>query len=462
MKTHSLVRQTIIGILLAELLCAFAFAGTALLHEWQVRAHALDVSLRGRSDSLLGAIQDAEDPEDNVTIDPHELRLPENDVYAVYNRGGRLLGSSKGALSELIEREKDGFSSRRASGHGYRVLQREGLRVIDRHETGGIGLERPVTILYAVRSDHIWHEVLKAASFYVWLSLLAILFTAALMILLLRRALRPLNELVLAAGKVSPRALRFVPPDSTMQVRELQPLAKTLSVTMDRLRESFDRQHRFVGDAAHELKTAVAVSHSSIQLMMLRPRTTAEYSRGLNTLLEDSSRMEELVMRMLSLAQVEEKGNIAAVPVDLSQIARESLLRLKSVAQIHQVAFQENIQASAMVRIAPEQIEVLISNLVINAIQHSQPTSLVKIAIRATGQVATLSVQDYGSGISPQALPHVFERFYREDASRSRETGGVGLGLAICKSIVDRVGGTVAIESAPGTGTTVTVTLPLI
>ena len=460
MKTRSVLRQTILAVLLAELVCAAAFTSTALLHEWRIRVRALDVTLQGRSDSVLGAIQDAEDPETDVTIDPHELNIPERDIYAVYNQGSRLLGSSKDAPSKLIQRRGDGFSTRVLHGQSYRVLEREGLRVIDRAEHGVDGLQRPVTILYAMRSDHLWHEVLEAASFYVGLSVVLIFGTAAVMVVLLRRALRPLEELATAAGTVSVRTLEFVPPASALRLRELQPLAVTLSTTVKGLRESFESQSRFLGDATHELKTAVAVVRSSIQLMMLRPRTSSEYQRGLETVLNDNLRVEDLVSRMLSVARMEERGNVILSPVDFAAVGENAVLHLKSFAETHHVNLEERIDAPMFVRMAAEDVHVLVSNLVVNAVQHSSPGAVVELRMDRQEKTAILRVRDYGTGISSEALPHVFERFYREDRSRSRQTGGAGLGLPICKLIVEGSGGTIAISSTPGDGTSVTVTLP--
>ena len=171
MKMSSLTRRAVLAVLLAELLCAVAFSLTALWHERATHLRTFDVMLQGRSDSLLGAIQDAEDPEANVTIDPAELNVPPHDVYAVYNQGGRLLGTSSHAPDKLITRSDDGFRTVHSGRHSYRVLQREALRVIDRAENGGVGLRRPVTILYAAPMDFIWHEIFEAASFYVTLSI---------------------------------------------------------------------------------------------------------------------------------------------------------------------------------------------------------------------------------------------------------------------------------------------------
>ncbi len=314
----SLKSRTLSVVLVAELLCAVAFSGAALLHERRTRLRAFDVMLQGRSDSLLGAVQDAEDPEDNVTIDPTELRVSQEDVYAVYNLGGRLLGMSRNASAELVKPQADGFREVHAGGHDYRIFQRRAMRVIDRAENGGVGLQRPVTILYGAPVSHLWHEIVEAAAFYLLVSLSLLAVTAAFMIILLRRVLQPIQELATQAASVSMNSLRFEAPKSALGLSELQPLAQTLSATVESLHQAFEKEHRFVSDAAHELKTAVAVVRSTIQVLMLKSRSRAEYVEGLGRLLADNSRVEELVSQMLRLARLEEATRRDRVATDIA------------------------------------------------------------------------------------------------------------------------------------------------
>jgi signal transduction histidine kinase len=108
-----------------------------------------------------------------------------------------------------------------------------------------------------------------------------------------------------------------------------------------------------------------------------------------------------------------------------------------------------------------EKAEVLISNLIVNAIQHSTAGAEVRVTVEQRAGEALLQVRDTGAGIAEEALPHIFERFYREDSSRSRDTGGAGLGLAICKSIVRSAGGTISMESTPGVQTVANISFSL-
>ena len=208
------------------------------------------------------------------------------------------------------------------------------------------------------------------------------------------------------------------------------------------------------------MKTAVAVVRSTVQLLMLRPRSLEEYRDGLHRVLEDNSRVEGLVSRMLMLARFEEHTPDKEEVTDLFEAIQTVVAELQGWSEAHGVKLEAELIAHARVRLAPEKSEVLISNLAVNAVQHSDPGSSVRIGLHgqdASPQIIVLTVEDVGAGISEEALPHIFERFYRQDTSRSRRTGGAGLGLAICHAIVQAAGGTIEVRSTLGKGTRVTV-----
>lgn len=457
----SLTQRIVGAVVTLELACATAFSCTALWHERSTRLHAFDAMLQGRSDSLLGAVQDAEDPADNVVVDPAELDLPMQDFYAVYNQGGRLLGGSSRQDTDLTKREGDGIRAVAVGGRGYRVLEREAMRIIDREENGGVGLRRPVTIVYAAPTAHVWHEVFEAAGFYALVSFTLVGATAFVLVAFVRAFLEPLGELAEAARSVSAATLSFTPPATALNIRELRPLAEAISAVVVRLREAFTRQHRFVGDAAHELKTAVAVVRSSVQVLAIRPRSPEDYRNGLQLILTDNERVEELVSRMLSLARFEEHPQESATTVDLAEVTGRTLDLLSTFALAHGVTVERVFARGLRTRIAPEAVQTLVSNLLVNAIQHSSGGAAVTVRVYPAEDRSlhvVLEVEDHGHGIASTDLPYVFDRFYREDTSRSRETGGVGLGLAICKSIVEAVGGSIQLQSIQGRGTMARIT----
>lgn len=462
MRKGSLSRQLIAGVLLAELLCAALFSAVAIEHEMHGRRRAFDVMLRGRADSLLGAVQDAEDPDDNVIVDPTELVLPKQDVYEVLSPSGRVLGHSPASSLELLAAlnspgRPDYFNFKFRETH-YRAVHFNGMRVIDREENGGI--RRPVTVLYAAPTHDLWHEAVEAVQFYVAAGVLLLAVTGVALVWFLRRRLSPLQELAAIAGRVSAQSWEFVPPEEVLHTTELAPIALSIEALLKGLKHSFERQRQLTGDAAHELKTSIAVLKSSLQLLSMSPRTASQYEAGLEGLLVDTERMEDLATRMLALARLEETPVEPNESSDLQSVVRIVADRLRPLADLKQVALEGEEGAPHEVALAASDAEVLCSNLIMNALQHSLPSQRISAIVRAYDGVTEFRVLDQGEGIPPEALPHVFERFYRADRSRSRSSGGAGLGLSICKAIVERSHGTIRIQSTIGTGTEVTVTLP--
>jgi signal transduction histidine kinase len=459
---RSLTRQLIGGVLLAELVCAAIFAVTAIGHEMHGRRRAFDVMLRGRADSLLGAVRDAEDPNDNVVVDPTELTLPAQDVYEVLSPSGHVLGHSPGSSAELLaglnSSRVDGYFNYRVGREHLRAVRLAAMRVIDREVNGGVRC--PVTVLYAAPTHDLWHEAVEATQFYVVAGALLLAITGVALVWFLRRRLSPLQELAAIAGRVSTRSWEFVPPEAVLRTVELAPIAHSMEELLKGLQLAFERQRQLTGDAAHELKTSVAVLKSSLQLLSMMPRTTEQYEAGLEGLLLDTERMEELTGRMLALARLEEAPVEVSASCDLQAVAREVAERLRPLAELKQVALEASEGVACFVAMHVDDAELLCSNLMVNALQHSAANGSVFASLRAQGRIVELRVADRGEGIPEAALPHVFERFYRADRSRSRASGGAGLGLSICKAIVERANGTIQIQSTVGAGTEVTVTLP--
>ena len=464
MKGVSITRRLISSVLLVELVFAVAVIALAAGYERHARLHSFDIMLQGRADSLLGAVQDAEDPADNVMLDRTGLQLPSEDVYEVSDSGGRLLGRSanwQGPNPRDVISSSDHIYRTRINGHHYRVFALHGLRVVDPDDKGG-GVPRHFLIVYGAPTVQVWHQVRNAIVFFSLSNLVLLIVTGVLMAWLLHRGLAPMRRLATEAENISIHRWSFQPPESAVETRELAPLASALSAAMQRLEASFSQQRRFVSDAAHELKTAVAVVKSSLQLLNMRQRTTSEYEAGVEVSLADCERMEEIVGRMLTLARAEHPAiaEHTSVISDLAACAAVTAQQFQSMAEVRSVVLSVAVGECAFVAVSPEECGLLCSNLLLNALQHSPPQTHVKLLLALETNHVELRVEDQGDGIDPTLLPHVFERFSRGDPSRSRNTGGTGLGLAICKAIVDRAGGTIALLSERGQGTIAVVRLP--
>jgi signal transduction histidine kinase len=347
-------------------------------------------------------------------------------------------------------------------GRDYRVIRVLGIRNIDPGDKQG-GVRKMVTVYYGSPVRRVWRAIYKAVNFYAISSLVVLAVTGILMSWLLNRGLAPLHELASSAASVSVTSWTFAPPEDARRTRELAPLVTALESVLLGLQQSFEQQKRFVGDAAHELKTNVAVVKSSLQLLRMKPRSSAEYQTGLERCLADCERMEATVAQMLTLARLEETSHQASgeSSTHLFVVLRDVTLALDTTSQTHDVPILISGEKSLVAVIEPEQFRLLCTNLLMNALQHSPKDSVVTIDIEHHENSAEVRFCDDGEGIDPADLPRIFERFSRSDPSRSRKTGGTGLGLAICKAITDKCDGSIQIESELGKGTKVIVRLPL-
>lgn len=463
MKSYSITHRLITTVLLIELAAALSISGAALLYEQHTRFHSFDIMLRGRADSLLGAVQDAEDTQDNVMLDGTQASLPPADIYQVQDGDGRILGRSPnwaGLDPEKLATQAREFLTLSVNHRHYGAMKNEGLRVVDPGEKGG-GTRRRVIIFYGSPVDEVWKSVWQAVAFYAATSVSLLAISAVLIFWLLNRGLSPVRELAAKAGAVSVDSWNFDPPQNARKIRELAPLITALETVLSGLERSFMQQRRFVGDAAHELKTAVAVLKSSLQLLMLRKRTAFEYERGLERCQLDCGRMEDAVAKMLTLAQLETRTEppMPRFRTDLADILRRVSEQFESMAELKRLQILRSGK-DLVVDVDPEQLQLLCANLLLNALQHSPAGSVIRMQATQADAGAELTVEDDGDGIAAEDLPHVFERFYRGDPSRSRETGGTGLGLAICKAIVSKWQCTIEIASDVGVGTRVVVRFP--
>ena len=488
---NSIAFRLIVAVLAVELVSSILVVFLSFGYERHIHFRSFDVMVHGHADSVLGAVQDADDPGDNIVLDQADLHVPPEDIYEVWDSSGRLLGRSpnwqgtaniQAATPDPRPHSRGGdFSQSVINGHQYRVLRMRGSRTVDPGEHGG--KLRQVVVLYGSPTDHVWHSIEGAVEFYAAGSVLLLLVTGPLIAWLLHRGLLPLRQLASLASQVSADSWQFSPPPSAHSTPELAPLTLAIESVLQRLERSFQQQKAFVSDAAHELKTAVAVVKSSLQLIAMKPRSADEYQVGIERALTDCLRLETLVADMLNLARAESPAAPAPslAGTDLRACLHQAVLQLHTIAELRDVtvsiaATNESADTSStLVPAGPDDCALLISNLLLNALQHSPSGTTVSVKLaRKNGSAdlaplaptAVLVIQDQGSGIAPEVLPHVFDRFYRGDPSRARSTGGTGLGLAISKAIVQKAGGTISITSQanpllPFQGTTVTVCLPV-
>ena len=222
--------------------------------------------------------------------------------------------------------------------------------------------------------------------------------------------------------------------------------------------KAWDMQRQFVADASHDLKTPLTVILSNSEL--LKQQSEGDEAPELDRIEAAGHRMKDLVQKMLTLARMEDDPNRGAWEnMDLSDMVMESALAFEAAAFEKGLTIDENVESGLMVKGNRAQVQSVLECLLDNACKYAASGSAISVSLEKAGKKAKLTVHNTGSYIPPEDLPHVFERFYRADKSRTAGDSS-GLGLAIVETVVEAMGGTVACESSEAGGTAFTVLLP--
>lgn len=245
---------------------------------------------------------------------------------------------------------------------------------------------------------------------------------------------------------------------------ELDQLSLTINRFLDQIADYLARNREFVANAAHELRSPLAAIQSSVEVALNLDRSMPEYKELLGEIVEECTRLGALVNQLLLLAETDARGiHGEREPVLLDRLVETSLDMFRGVAEERGVALESNEPPPIVVQGDPNRLRQVINNLVDNGLKFTPSGGRVLVQLSLDGERALLRVSDTGSGISPEDLPHVFERFYRGDKSRQREnpTCGNGLGLSICRAIVAAHEGEMRADSLPGRGAKFSVWLPV-
>jgi two-component system OmpR family sensor kinase len=237
-------------------------------------------------------------------------------------------------------------------------------------------------------------------------------------------------------------------------------LSASLQRTLDAQRRAEDRLRSFVADASHELRTPLATVHGWIDLYVQGGLSDPhQLDHAMERMQAEVGRMRLLVDELALLAHLDAARPLNRGPVDVVALAAEVVDDARVVSTDRAITLEG--VSEAVVDGDAARIQQVLRNLVGNAVQHTRPGTAVTVTVRSQDGQVLIEVRDDGDGIAPEHLPHVFERFYRADPSRSRDAGASsGLGLAIVEAITNAHGGTAGVTSTPGQGTTVRVSFP--
>jgi heavy metal sensor kinase len=289
----------------------------------------------------------------------------------------------------------------------------------------------------------------------------ALVLAGGLGYVLARKSLAPVHQLRrLTEAITADRLDRRLPGAHTRD--ELGRLAQTINAMIGRLERSFAEVRRFTADASHELRTPLTVLRAETEAALARPLSAAEYQQVLASILEECDRLTRLTEQLLMLAR-EEAGSAkpSTAAVDLNAVITHAVEMMRPLAEAH--GLRLDLKSGRPVTVAGNETRLrqVLLNLLDNAIKYTPQGGSVTVDVTPSDHQAVVTVSDSGIGIASEHQALVFDRFYRVDKARTRAEGGTGLGLSIVRSIVVSHGGTVAVASAPGQGSTFRVVLPL-
>ncbi len=279
--------------------------------------------------------------------------------------------------------------------------------------------------------------------------------------LLVQRALAPVGRIIGSAERISSRNLsQRLPVPNTGD--ELERLSVALNHMIQRLEDAFKQTQRFLADASHELRTPLTIMQAGLEAMTEKANTKLDVQEVAGSTLEETERLRRIVEGLFALSRLDAGEALEkSTPFDLGKLVATTADQMCLLAEDKNISIQCELEEKVIVEGDRARINQIVVNLLDNAIKYTPDGG--KIDVRVSGQdgKAILEVSDTGIGIPTEALPLVFERFYRVDKARSRDLGGAGLGLSIVKSIATAHRGRVAVRSVEGEGSRFVVELPL-
>ena len=278
---------------------------------------------------------------------------------------------------------------------------------------------------------------------------------------LVQRALSPVDKIAASAERISSQNLSErlpVPPTGD----ELERLSLALNHMIQRLDDAFQYSRRFMADASHELRTPLTVLRGELESFVQEPQLLPEWRERLGSALEEVVRLATIVEGLFAISRLD-AGEAQAewVRFDLAQLAASTTDQLFLLAEDKGIELTCAASNGIWVNGDRARVKQVVVNLLDNAIKYTPADGKVTVGVQAVDSKAVLEVADNGVGIPPEAVPRIFDRFFRVDKARSREQGGAGLGLSIVKSICAAHHGRVEVTSKPGEGSQFRVELPL-
>lgn len=400
-------------------------------------------------------------PFETFSSDPAFQGLREREIVRVLNTQGSLVASPFGVAEDALPLSDTGLQTLRSQNEVWEINSTESGRLLIYNRpilSGG----QVVFIMQVARSLAERDQSLAGLSTTLLVaSLLTILIAFGIGWVLSGLTLRPIHRITQTAQEIGNESDFSRRVDYSGPNDEIGQLAKTFNSMLSRLQDAYQRvsqslsmQREFVADVSHELRTPLTTVRGNLELLRRDPPLAeAEQDDVLTDMVDESDRLIRLVNDLLILARADAGRNLVHEPIELNPIIDEVCRQAQQLDEQREITAAVQDITVLGDRDALKQVLLILLD---NSLKHTQGP--VTILAKPVGDQVAIAVQDAGSGIPPEILQHVFDRFYRGDADP--QIPGFGLGLPIAKALVEEMGGTIAIDSQPGSGSVVRVQLP--
>jgi len=394
--------------------------------------------------------------------------MPET-ALAMIDTSGKYtpLTNDRKLIAPRLTREQYLAALQRKPGLNYQIVNSGGTQQLLVLQRVGAGPGQTAVLIQASTPTGPLNELLfRQLLIFLCLSLVAMVIGLLCYLSVLNRSLVPLFNMVETAEQIDAGNLARRFPTRQGQ-QEIDRLAESCNGMLKRLEVSFaaeletkEQMRRFVADASHELRTPLTSIHGFLEVLLRgAAQQPDQLDKSLRCMYNESERLNKLVQELLLLAKLDRRQSLELREGDLGDVLREMVPQLRILAGERHLQLQSEPELRCQFDV--NSMKQVILNLFHNAVQQTDPVQgSIRIALCRAREGVELSMADNGPGISSTNLPHIFDRFFRSDSSRTRKYGGAGLGLSITKSIVGLHGGTIEVANNEGAGCTFTVWFP--
>jgi len=419
---------------------------------------SVDENLGGQADGVaevMGRVLQQEPAELQDELREHQELREQADFLQVCDQDGRWIYRSR-----LME-HYDVPVPVKASYSAYNIVSADlPLRVLVREINAGAQTYR---IQVAAPMDDFYDAIDRFKWVVLLLSPVLLILASGGGYWLSRRALAPVDQITRAAQDINSNNLakRLDVPQSR---DELQRLSQTLNSMLERLESSFNRIMQFTADASHELRTPLALMRTTTEVSLRTSQTVADYREAQQEVLSELEKTSSLVEKLMLLARADAGvETLQHAPINLAECLRDACKDGRILADAKQLTFTEGIESSKLIVEGDlHALHRLFLILMDNAVKYTASGGSITVGLKRSNDSAVAEIRDSGIGIAAEDVAHIFERFYRADKARSREFGGVGLGLSIARWVAEAHRGSIEVQSTPGTGSVFCVRLPLL